>query len=101
MQGLAGKVAIVTGASRGIGAAAALALGEAGASVMLAARSMRAGRGERAADQRGRRQGVRRSLRRVGLRRVPAACARNHAALRAARCAGEQRRRHRADQHGR
>jgi 3-oxoacyl-[acyl-carrier protein] reductase len=39
MQSLAGKVAIVTGASRGIGAAAALALGEAGASVMLAARN--------------------------------------------------------------
>src|SRR3954447_19578410 len=38
MQTLAGKVAIVTGASRGIGAAAGLALGEAGASVMLAAR---------------------------------------------------------------
>ena len=38
MQKLAGKVAIVTGASRGIGAAAAFALGEAGASVMLAAR---------------------------------------------------------------
>ena len=57
MQSLAGKVAIVTGASRGIGAAAALALGEAGASVMLAARSRRAGGGERAADRRGRRQG--------------------------------------------
>jgi NAD(P)-dependent dehydrogenase (short-subunit alcohol dehydrogenase family) len=40
MPVLAGKVAIVTGASRGIGAAAALALGEAGASVMLAARSL-------------------------------------------------------------
>ena len=40
MQSLAGKVAIVTGASRGIGAAAALALGQAGASVMLAARSL-------------------------------------------------------------
>ena len=40
MQGLAGKVAIVTGASRGIGAAAALALGEAGASVVLAARTV-------------------------------------------------------------
>jgi 3-oxoacyl-[acyl-carrier protein] reductase len=39
MPDLAGKVAVVTGASRGIGAAAALALGEAGASVMLAARS--------------------------------------------------------------
>jgi 3-oxoacyl-[acyl-carrier protein] reductase len=39
MHGLAGKVAIVTGASRGIGAAAALALGEAGASVVLAART--------------------------------------------------------------
>ena len=39
MQSLAGKVAIVTGASRGIGEAAALALGEAGAAVMLAARS--------------------------------------------------------------
>jgi 3-oxoacyl-[acyl-carrier protein] reductase len=40
MQSLAGKVAIVTGASRGIGAAAALALGKAGASVMLAARDV-------------------------------------------------------------
>jgi 3-oxoacyl-[acyl-carrier protein] reductase len=39
MPSLTGKVAIVTGASRGIGAAAALALGEAGASVVLAARS--------------------------------------------------------------
>ena len=38
MQNLAGKVAIVTGASRGIGAEAALALGRAGVSVMLAAR---------------------------------------------------------------
>jgi NAD(P)-dependent dehydrogenase (short-subunit alcohol dehydrogenase family) len=38
MPELAGKVAIVTGASRGIGAAAARALAEAGASVMLAAR---------------------------------------------------------------
>jgi len=35
---LAGKVAIVTGASRGVGAAAALALARAGASVMLGAR---------------------------------------------------------------
>lgn len=40
MQSLAGKVAIVTGASRGIGAATALALGEAGASVVLAARTI-------------------------------------------------------------
>jgi NAD(P)-dependent dehydrogenase (short-subunit alcohol dehydrogenase family) len=40
MPGLSGKVAIVTGASRGIGAAAAVALGEAGASVMLAARTV-------------------------------------------------------------
>ena len=39
MAALDGKVAIVTGASRGIGEAAALALGEAGASVALAARS--------------------------------------------------------------
>lgn len=38
MQNLAGKVVIVTGASRGIGSAAALALGSAGASVMLIAR---------------------------------------------------------------
>ncbi len=38
MQDMAGKVVIVTGASRGIGAAAALALAEAGAAVMLAAR---------------------------------------------------------------
>ena len=39
MASLSGKVAIVTGASRGIGAAAALALGAAGASVVLAARN--------------------------------------------------------------
>lgn len=39
MAALSGEVAIVTGASRGIGEAAALALGEAGASVVLAARS--------------------------------------------------------------
>jgi 3-oxoacyl-[acyl-carrier protein] reductase len=38
MQNLAGKVVIVTGASRGIGAEAAVALGAAGASVMLVAR---------------------------------------------------------------
>src|SRR6185312_7986570 len=38
MQELTGKVIIVTGASRGIGAAAAAALGKAGATVMLAAR---------------------------------------------------------------
>ena len=38
MQNLAGKVVIVTGASRGIGAAAAIALGAAGASVMLIVR---------------------------------------------------------------
>jgi short-subunit dehydrogenase len=36
---LAGRVAIVTGASRGIGAATAWALARAGASVVLAARS--------------------------------------------------------------
>jgi NAD(P)-dependent dehydrogenase (short-subunit alcohol dehydrogenase family) len=38
MQTLAGKTVIVTGASRGIGAAAAKVLGAAGAAVMLAAR---------------------------------------------------------------
>jgi 3-oxoacyl-[acyl-carrier protein] reductase len=38
MQDLAGKVIIVTGASRGIGAAAAVALGKAGAHLVLAAR---------------------------------------------------------------
>ena len=38
MPGVAGKVVIVTGASRGIGEAAALALGRAGAAVMLLAR---------------------------------------------------------------
>jgi 3-oxoacyl-[acyl-carrier protein] reductase len=49
MQDLAGKVAIVTGASRGIGAATALALGEAGASVILAARD--AARNEASAER--------------------------------------------------
>jgi len=39
---LAGKVAIVLGASRGIGAAAARALAQAGATVVLAARDQRA-----------------------------------------------------------
>ena len=38
MSSLAGKVILVTGASRGIGAAAALALGKAGATLMLTAR---------------------------------------------------------------
>jgi 3-oxoacyl-[acyl-carrier protein] reductase len=38
MTGLAGKIAIVTGGSRGIGAAAAMALAGAGATVMLVAR---------------------------------------------------------------
>ncbi len=38
MQELAGKVVIVTGASRGIGAAAAAALGKAGANLVLTAR---------------------------------------------------------------
>ena len=38
MTNLAGKVIVVTGASRGIGAAAAIALGKAGATVLLAAR---------------------------------------------------------------
>jgi 3-oxoacyl-[acyl-carrier protein] reductase len=45
MAELSGKVVIVTGASRGIGEAAAVALAEAGAAVMLAARD-----GERAAQ---------------------------------------------------
>lgn len=40
MGELAGKVVIVTGASRGIGAAAGVALGEAGASVLLVARDV-------------------------------------------------------------
>ena len=38
MQDLAGRVVIVTGASRGIGAAASIALGKAGASLVLTAR---------------------------------------------------------------
>lgn len=41
---LAGRVAVVTGASRGIGAATAVALGEAGARVVKLARSLTAGR---------------------------------------------------------
>jgi 3-oxoacyl-[acyl-carrier protein] reductase len=38
MSNLAGKVIVVTGASRGIGAAAAMALGKAGATIVLTAR---------------------------------------------------------------
>src|SRR4051794_6082398 len=41
MSSLTGKVIIVTGASRGIGAAAAVALAKAGATVMLVARNGR------------------------------------------------------------
>lgn len=40
MHDLSGKVAIVTGASRGIGAATAIAMANAGASVVLAARTL-------------------------------------------------------------
>ena len=39
MQGLSGKVALVTGAGRGIGRAICLAYGEAGAKVAASARS--------------------------------------------------------------
>ena len=49
MAELEGKVVLVTGASRGIGEAAALALGRAGASVMLLARD--GARAERVAQQ--------------------------------------------------
>lgn len=44
MTGLAGKVAFVAGASRGIGAAVATALSDAGAAVAVAARTEQAGR---------------------------------------------------------
>jgi 3-oxoacyl-[acyl-carrier protein] reductase len=44
MGSLNGKVIIVTGASRGIGAAAAAALSEAGATVVLTARDRRSPR---------------------------------------------------------
>ena len=40
MRDITGKVAIITGASRGIGAASAIALAKAGASVVLAARTV-------------------------------------------------------------
>jgi hypothetical protein len=43
MGQLEGKVAIVTGASRGIGAAAAFVLAKAGAAVMLVARATEGG----------------------------------------------------------
>jgi len=46
MTGLAGRSVLVTGASRGIGAATARAFAEAGASVLLAARSLDACRAE-------------------------------------------------------
>ena len=49
---LDGRVAIVTGASRGLGRAMALALAEAGADVAVAARSEARARGDRAATSR-------------------------------------------------
>ena len=46
MTGLAGRIAVVTGASRGIGAAAAVALAEQGARVVRVARRLRPGRSD-------------------------------------------------------
>ena len=46
MSSLAGKVAVVTGASRGIGKGIALGLGEAGATVYVTGRTVEEGRGE-------------------------------------------------------
>ena len=50
MTRLAGRVAVVTGASRGIGEAVARALAGEGASVVRMARSLRTGRGELGTD---------------------------------------------------
>ena len=44
---LQGKVVVITGASRGIGRALAFAFAREGSTVVLAARTMRAGTGER------------------------------------------------------
>ena len=44
MKTLAGKVALVTGASRGVGKGIALGLGEAGATVYLTGRTVEEGR---------------------------------------------------------
>ena len=101
MQALAGKVAIVTGASRGIGEAAALALGAAGASVVLAARSVK--QAEANAQQ----------IAAAGGKAFALECdvsdydacqqlvQRDCAPVRAAGYPGQQRRGDRADQHGR
>ena len=74
MQSLAGKVAVVTGASRGIGEAAAMALAEAGASVMLAARD--GGQAEANAQRINAAGGKasRAAMRRLGLRGVRSWC---------------------------
>ena len=101
MAELAGKVVIVTGASRGIGAAAAEALAAAGAAVMLAARDGRAGRRGGRQDRSGRRQGRSAGLRCRRLCRGRGAGRRDHATLRPPRHPDQQRRRHRTDRHHR
>src|SRR5436305_11730257 len=97
MTVLSGKVAIVTGGSRGIGAAAATTLAHAGASVMILARDGDAAAeiADRIEDRGG--QGLWCCLRRCGLCRGGGGGRSDCPAFRTTRHSDQQRRRDRTD----